>query len=111
MRVHQKYNCFFFLLMAYLIAPAHATPLTPPGEPKENNFYVCFDKRRVNIIQYAPLVQYKKYQYTGCIISRIPCCDYKIETPNCPPRPLNLFAWFNNYPDALNAFYRCAYSS
>ena len=97
------YTCWF-------MSPLAAAPLTPPNEPKENNFYVCFDKRRINTIDYSPLLEYQRYQYTGCVISRIPCCDYMIKDKDCPPRPLNLFAWFNNYPDALNAFYRCAYS-
>jgi hypothetical protein len=33
-----------------------------------------------------------------------------IKPPICCVPGYKLFYWYNNYPQALNAFYRCAYS-
>ena len=89
---------------------AAANSLTPPREPKENSFYVCYEKCRIHHTVRAPLATYRKYQYLGCTISRTPCDASCVKRANCPPYPLKLFGWFNNYPQTLNAFYRCAYS-
>ena len=109
MRICQKL-CVVLCLILTRTAYAITGPLTPPHEPKDNNFYICFDKRRVNTIHYVPLLNYHKYRYHGCMISRTSCCNHKILEKDSPSTPLKLFGWFDNYPDALNAFYRCAYS-
>ncbi|MDA9271822.1 hypothetical protein N9Q05_00345 [bacterium] len=89
---------------------ANAAPLTPWHEPKEDSFYVCYTERHIHYSIRAPLNTYRKYKYTGCSIARIPCKARCVKKVNCPPVKLHLFDWFNNYPQALNAFYRCAYS-
>ena len=110
MRVYQ--NWFVTLGIAlYCVNYAHAEPLTPPHEPVNNSFYVCYAERRVDTIIYSPLLTYQKYQYHNCMISRTNCCNHVIERPNRPPQKLQLFGWFDNYPQSLNAFYRCAYSN
>jgi len=109
MRVYQK--LFALLSIAFsLTAYAIPEPLTPPNEPKDNSFYICYDERRVSTVIYDPFINYDKYQYVGCMISRTSCCNYEVQQKNTPPTQLKLFGWFDNYPQALNAFYRCAYS-
>lgn len=109
MRVYQK--LFVLLGVAFtLTAYAIPEPLTPPHEPKDNSFYICYDERRVSTVIYDPFVNYEKYQYVGCMISRTSCCNYEVREKNKLSTPLKLFGWFDNYPQALNAFYRCAYS-
>lgn len=87
----------------------NAAPLTPPCEPKDDSFYVCYNERHINYSIRAPLATYRKYKYLGCSISRVPCDATCVKKINCQ-HTLKLFDWFNNYPQALNAFYRCAYS-
>ena len=94
----------------FFVSYAGAASLTPPHEPKENSFYVCYEQGRVHHIVKAPIANYRKYQYLGCSITRTPCYASCVKGAHCPPFPLKLFGWFNNYPQALNAFYRCAYS-
>jgi len=110
MRVYQK-SVAALSIALYAINVAHAESLTPPYEPMNNSFYVCYLERRVDSVVYTPLAAYEKYQYTDCIISRQNCCTHIIERPNRPPQKLQLFGWFDNYPQSLNAFYRCAYSN
>lgn len=101
---------FKSMVLFSLSSIAIAAPLTPPQEPKEDSFYVCYKERHVNYSIRAPLNTYRKFKYTGCSISRIPCDATCVKKVNCPPVKLKLFDWFNTYPQALNAFYRCAYS-
>lgn len=89
---------------------AQALPLTPPDEPKADSFYICYEKRCPNNI-IDSYVRYTRYKYVGCIISKVPChlyCGDKFASG--PPTPMKQFQWVNNYPDALNSFYRCAYN-
>lgn len=99
---------------------ANANPLTPPYEPHDNVFHVCYEKR---VVEYSiramssalvsdmksPL-RYQKYKYVGCSISRTSCCELKTNKAHHRPCRLKPFGQFNNYPQSLNAFYRCAYS-
>lgn len=109
MRIYLK-SITLLCITFFLAGNAHAVPLTPPQEPKENSFYVCYEKCHIHHSVRAPLSLYRKYQYLGCTIIRTPCDAVCINKINCPPIKLKLFGWFNNYPQALNAFYRCAYS-
>lgn len=102
--------CLTWLMLLGVACFANASPLTPPHEPKDDSFYVCYEGCRINYSVRAPLVTYRKYKYLGCSITRIPCDAACVKKVNCPPVKLKLFGWFNNYPQALNAFYRCAYS-
>lgn len=117
----------------------YASSLTPPHEPHDNSFYVCYKQCHIKRSLYAPLAVYHKYQYRGCMISRKPCttmvlrkkhCSIPVVTMptckscatakpcatilrkqvSCPPITMKSFGWFDTYPQALNAFYRCAYS-
>ena len=89
---------------------AIALPLTPEDEPKADSFYVCYESRWYNNVEEG-LIKLIHYKYLGCIISKVPChlyCGDKFTAG--PSKPLKQFQWFNNYPDALNSFYRCAYN-
>jgi len=101
---------------------ASAELLTPPNEPQDNVFYVCYTKRVIEysirpqlsaeVSQTLSRLVYHKYKYKGCIISRTSCCDLALKVrkshqQSCKMKPFGLF---NNYPQSLNAFYRCAYS-
>lgn len=101
---------FKWIILLSLSDITCAASITPPQEPKENTFYVCYAERHVNTSIRAPLNIYRKFKYTGCSISRTPCKTLSITKVNCPQAKLKLFDLFNNYPQALNAFYRCAYS-
>ena len=98
------------LILLGFASLAYAKPLTPPHEPKDDSFYVCYESCRVFHSTRAPLATYRKFKYLGCSISRTPCHVSCIKKTNCPPVKLKLFGWFNNYPQSLNAFYRCAYT-
>lgn len=113
-----------FCLIFFICAKGQSESLTPPNEPKNNSFYVCYKTYKVHHSVAAPFTLFRKYQYLGCMISRQPCYmigaknkPYPVVHPNnkcypqkcCPQGGLRKFGWFNNYPDALNAFYRCAY--
>ena len=122
------------LSLAWIVTGFTATiPLTPPHEPKDDSFYVCYLKCRINYTVHAPMLAYKKFKYLGCMISRVPCANICVKNASypqvklstmshkpcgsncvakmsCAPTKLKPFGWFNNYPEALNAFYRCAYS-
>lgn len=87
-----------------------ADTLTPAYEPRDDSFYVCYAKCRVNYSLRAPLATYRRLKYSGCIISRKPCDDLCYKKVNCPAVKLKLFDWYNTYTAALNGFYRCAYS-
>jgi hypothetical protein len=132
--------CLSGLLNANSLLPAN---LTPPNQPQDNDFYVCYQKRfpKQKITLKGTCIAYHKLRYLGCIISRTPCHKLGIKKKDCisaistvqrnlcengtvipgQPRIINqkicssvrrykLFYWFNNYLDALNGFYRCAYS-
>ncbi len=104
-------NCLTVFYIAFcLMGNARAVPLTPQREPKDNSFYVCYEQYRIHHSVRAPLSTFRTYQYLGCTIIRTPCQAICLKKEKCPPVPLKLFGWFNNYPQALNAFYRCAYS-
>lgn len=96
-----------FLGMGY----AHAASLTPPHEPRNNSFYVCYERCHIQHSVRTLIATYRKFEYTGCTISRQPCRAICFKKSGCPPHPLKQFGWFNNYPQTLNAFYRCAYSA
>lgn len=100
----------FALLMALNINICLANELTPADEPKDDSFYVCYEKRCLNTVSSTPLLRYKSYKYIGCVISRLPCDMYCVDKSCHPPKRLKQFYWYNNYYDALNSFYRCAYS-
>lgn len=100
----------------WLSGSLNANRLTPPDEPKDDSFYICYEKRCPNTVTASPPVlmipgtSYTQLKYVGCMISQIPCeaiCDDKFKAH---PIKLKQFSWANNYPQALNAFYRCAYS-
>jgi hypothetical protein len=125
----------FFLPTSYAFSQALIQPheyafnqaLTPPNEPVDNSFYVCYEKRRVRSIICPLFFTYRKFRYLGCVILRKPCEEVclkpkpiVVERQSCGGVCLNQtlivvehlkpFGWFNNYPQALNAFYRCAYT-
>jgi hypothetical protein len=104
-----KWIILFFLPMLFS-SNLQAVPLTPPYEPRDDSFYVCYTKCRVNYSLRAPLATYRKLKYSGCVITRKPCDDICIKKINCPAVKLKLFDWFHTYTAALNGFYRCAYS-
>ncbi|MDP3704840.1 MAG: hypothetical protein Q8R24_02885 [Legionellaceae bacterium] len=108
MRTYLNYLTVLYLAL-FLIGDANAVPLTPQREPKENSFYVCYETSRIHHSVKAPLSTFRKYQYLGCTIIRTPCNAICLKKEKCPPVPLKLFGWFDTYPHALNAFYRCAY--
>ena len=87
-----------------------ALPLTPVDEPKADSFYICYEKRCPNDVETTLFTRYIRYKYIGCIISRLPCHLCSDDKFNSSPKPLHQFQWVNNYPDALNSFYRCAYN-
>lgn len=84
--------------------------LTPSHEPKDESFYVCYVSRDLHHPISHVLLLYRRYKYHGCIISKDPCYKLYAKKPHCPVNRLKRFGWFNNYFDALNAFYRCAYN-
>lgn len=96
--------CFFTFNNAY------SRSLTPPIEPKADSFYVCYEKRCPNNVVDTPGTRYTRLKYIGCIISELPCHLYCGDKFNPQTTPLKQFQWVNNYPDALNSFYRCAYN-
>ncbi|AHE66490.1 hypothetical protein [Legionella oakridgensis] len=97
-------------IMILFSGSTYALPLTPPEEPKADSFYICYEKRCPNNVIEGPIKRYTKYKYIGCIISRLPCHLHCGDKFNARATPLKQFQWVNNYPDALNSFYRCAYS-
>lgn len=90
----------------------YAKPLTPPREPKIHSYYVCYEKCQINytIRGIALPYQYRKYQYIGCSIETRPCNTICWKKGKKRHKQLKIFDWFETYPQALNAFYRCAYS-
>lgn len=103
--------------------------LTPPAEPKDDSFYICYEKRFLNNVTtqepipctrgtgacarrntHTILPMFKSYKYIGCIISRLPCQMYTGDKFHARPAHLRQFQWMDTYPKALNSFYRCAYS-
>ena len=107
----RRINCFQFIVLFGLMNQAIADDLTPKLEPKDAIFFVCYQACRVNYSVSAPLATYDAYEYIGCVIQRTPCYHVRQQKNHKRSRPLNVFGQFNNYPDALNAFYRCAYSA
>ena len=103
-----------FILISAIILMSdylHALPLTPVEEPKADSFYICYEKRCPNNISQGVFMNYTKYKYVGCIISKTPCHLYCGDKGTAAPNtPLLQFQWVNTYPAALNSFYRCAYS-
>lgn len=105
----------------------NADPLTPPNQPVDDSFFVCYQYRSPHL-KSCRILRYFRYKYRGCIISKIPCnaiplpkiCAPKeilikktatvVTAPVCCVATYKLFYWYDNYPQALNAFYRCAYS-
>lgn len=93
-----------------------ANRLTPPNEPRDDSFFICYQKRCPITISVSPPVlmipgsHFTKYKYVGCIISRTPCDAICEKKRKGPPIKYKQFSWASNYPQALNAFYRCAYS-
>lgn len=88
-----------------------ALPLSPRDEPKADSFYICYEKRCPNNVERTPTYKYTRFKYIGCVISRLPCHLYCCDSSkDRAVKPLRQFQWVNNYPDALNSFYRCAYS-
>ena len=134
MRAYRKLLALLSLALFTTASYATMIPLTPPHEPKDDSFYVCYLKCRINYTVRAPMLAYKKFKYLGCMISKVPCDTLCVKNSSChpaklskmsrkpcsshcvtqvllcPPVKLKSFGWFNNYPQALNAFYRCAYS-
>lgn len=108
--LRNKLMLFVTVAVLSITQGVQAHPLTPPHEPKEDSFYVCYDRCYVHHSIRAPLNTYRKLRYKGCVISRVPCNASCVKKKHCPPVPLKLFGWFNNYPQSLNAFYRCAYN-
>ena len=112
------------------LSTAGARSLTPPNEPKDDSFYICYEKRCpnkvmpqvpsvpkncfgaciVNAVTHTILPTYVSYKYIGCIISRLPCHLYTGDKFHARPEHLRQFQWMDTYPKALNSFYRCAYS-
>lgn len=120
----------FFALNVLMLSHANARSLTPPNEPKDDSFYICYEKRFANnVMPQVPSVRkncvgaclingishtifptYVTYKYIGCIISRLPCHLYTGDKFHARPEHLKQFQWMDTYPKALNSFYRCAYS-
>lgn len=123
-------GCLFFMT-----SYASDRTLTPPNEPHDANFYVCYANRTVHCSIRAFYARYQLFKYNGCIISRTPCNLHKVNRPecrnvklrpppgatgchpyperkNCCPDPCRMksFGCFDTYLQALNAFYRCAYN-
>lgn len=113
MRARRKWLSILGALML-VVSNVHAAcsslQLTPAHEPRLDNFYVCYESRYIKKSAPSLVAVYRKFKYLGCMISATPCHTHCIKKPNCPPLPLKPFDYFNNYFDALNAFYRCAYS-
>ena len=95
-----------FLMSNY----AQSGPLTPVEEPKADSFYICYEKRCPNNVTRGLLTDFTRYKYVGCVISKLPCHLYCGDKFKAKSKPLRQFQWVNNYPAALNSFYRCAYS-
>jgi hypothetical protein len=112
MPMHKYIQIFIILFIAALMMNnVSALPLSPVEEPKADSFYICYESRCPNDVHEGLLVKYIRYKYLGCLISKVPChlyCGDKF-TPG-PAKPMLQFQWVNNYPDALNSFYRCAYN-
>lgn len=127
-----------FVLM-FCMVTTHAVPnnLTPQHEPFDNSFYVCYAKCCNDYTVITPFAAYRKRHYQGCMISRKPCSAHRLKHKECvrtvrrvcetdkngkklPAKnivsvhcaypSLQLFSWFTTYPQALNAYYRCAYA-
>lgn len=107
MRHFSQYLMFCLFLAAQA---AHALPLSPIDEPRADSFYICYEKRCPNDVSDAPVYRYVRYKYIGCIISKTPCHLYCGDKFHANPGPLKQFQWTNNYRDALDSFYRCAYN-
>lgn len=127
-----NYRLMFFVLNALLLTSniSIGRSLTPPAEPKDDSFYICYEKRFPNNVYTqgptprsnsrrpcatfssgkAIFPDYVTYKYIGCIISRLPCHLYTSDKFHAHALPLKQFQWMNTYPKALNSFYRCAYS-
>lgn len=89
------------VLTAPILSHAHSNSLTPPNQPQNNRYYVCYKARSYEAQD--KFSRYYKYHYHGCIITTLPC-KYKGGTHN------KYFGKFDTYKQTLNAFYRCAYS-
>jgi hypothetical protein len=91
----------FSLISTY----ATAKGLTPSDQPLNDSYYVCFQTRlpvHSSRFGYPP---FKQIHYKGCVITLDECLNHGKQKEK-----LHQFGWFNNYNDALSAFYRCAYS-
>jgi len=109
MRAYLKPMMIFtavFLMTDYV----QALPLMPVEEPKADSFYICYEKRCSNNVTEGLIAKYTRYKYVGCVISKVPCHLYCGDKFKAQSTPLLQFQWVNNYPAALNSFYRCAYN-
>lgn len=124
--------------LCFMSLCVNANSLTPPNEPSNDSFYVCYKECIKDHTMMTLFLDYELHHYVGCMISRVPCFSYvlkqkkcystektmccnvkngtkpqerkKIIVRQCYKDHLKQFGWFNTYPKALNAFYRCAYS-
>lgn len=133
MSIYLKWMTVSFISVITLIVSltVKANPLTPPHEPRDNDFYVCYAHRFTKVEICKGCIKYRKFKYEGCMISRAPCStipikckaaphqkspkiamdkDAGIKQKGCLRPAMKQFYWYNNYPQALNAFYRCAYT-
>ena len=95
----------YLLALTSIALPLFAKGLTPERQPLNNSYYVCYEKRiPVNVKKFVTK-HYHSLHYQGCTITLDECLN------NEKKQKLKQFGWFNNYNDAINAFYRCAYSS
>lgn len=102
-RKHYLTTLCFFLALFNLEAGAKG--LTPENQPLNDSYYVCYHKRlSVNASRFG-YPPFKQLHYKGCVITLDECLNHGKQKTK-----LQQFGWFNNYNDAVNAFYRCAYS-
>ena len=106
-KIRFKTILFACVLLSGIVQADH---LTPTDEPKADSFYICYEKQCPNDVTRGPLTNYVRCKYIGCMISRLPCHMHCGDKFNPRPYPLKQFQWVDNYPDALNSFYRCAYN-
>ncbi len=99
-----------FSTALFIMGIATARSLTPPEEPKNDSYYICYEKRFPNKVVRSLAPNYRSFKYIGCIISHVPCHLYCGDKFHARPARLKQFQWMSTYPDALNSFYRCAYS-
>ena len=84
------------------ITSATSNALTPANNPRDYSYYVCYQDRGYIPEVRRGLFKYRKIAYRGCIISKR-YCERREDSHQ------RYFGWFSTYPQARNAFYRCAY--